>query len=139
MLRELDIQDRDGIKVIQGRAATGMRKFFGQDELPVIMGSTRIAYLIMLDAHCQDHTGRDITLATSRHTAWIVNAKKLAKSIVRNRIRCRFLRKILESQKMACIPEILQLPASPFTNIGIDLIGPLMAKPMVNKRGEMKQ
>ena len=80
--RELDIQDRNGLKVDQGRASTGMRHFFGQGELPVIMGSTRLAFLIMLDAHKQDHAGRDITIATSRHTAWIVNAKKLAKSIV---------------------------------------------------------
>ena len=83
-LRELDIQDKDGLKVICGRASTGMRNFFGQSDLPVIMGSTRLAYLIMLDSHCQDHAGRDITMATSRHTAWIVNAKKLAKSIVQN-------------------------------------------------------
>ena len=137
-LRELDIQDRNSLKVIQGRASTGIRHFFGQGELPVIMGSTRLAFLIMLDAHKQDHAGRDITMATSRHTAWIVNAKKLAKSIVRNCIRCRFLRKILESQKMASIPEILQLPASPFTNIGVDLLGPLKVKAMVNKQAQMK-
>ena len=137
-LRELDIQEIDGLQVVQGRAASGMQKFFGQNSLPVIMGSTRIAYLIMLDAHCMDHTGRDITLAMSRHTAWIVNAKKLSKNIVRNCIRCRFLRKLIETQKMASIPDILQVPAPPFSNIGIDLLGPLVVKSMVNKRASMK-
>ena len=137
-LRELDIHQVDGVQVIQGRAASGMQKFFGQNSLPVIMGSTRVAFLIMLDANCQDHAGRDITLATSRHTAWIVNSKKLSKNIVRNCIRCRFLRKLIESQKMAPIPDILQVPSPPFSNIGIDLLGPLVVKPMVNKRATMK-
>ena len=136
-LRELDIQEIDGLKVVQGRAASGMQKFFGQNSLPVIMASTRVAYLIMLDAHCKDHTGRDITLAMSRHTAWIINAKKLSKNIVRNCVRCRFLRKLIEIQKMASIPDILQVPSPPFTNIGIDLLGPLIVKPMVNKRASM--
>ena len=112
-LKELNIQEVDGIVVMQGRASTGMEKFFGNSALPVIMGSTRVAYLIMLDAHCQDHTGRDITLAMSRKTAWIVNAKKLAKQIVRSCIRCRYLRKRLENQKMALLPDILQVPAAP--------------------------
>ena len=137
-LRELDIQEIDGLKVVQGRAASGMQKFFGQNSLPVIMGSTRVAYLIMLDAHCKDHTGRDITLAMSRHTAWIINAKKLSKNIVRNCIRCRFLRKQIEIQKMATIPENLQVPSPPFSNIGIDLLSPIVVKPMVNKRASMK-
>ena len=137
-LRELDVREIDGLHVIQGRASTGMLKFFGQNYLPIIMGSTRIAYLIMLDAHCKDHTGRDITLAMSRQTAWIVNAKKLSKSIIRNCIRCRFLRKLLEIQKMASIPDILQVPSPPFTNLGLDPVGPVVVKTMTNKRATMK-
>ena len=137
-LKELDIKDDNGMRVIQGRAASGMMKFFGQDTLPVIMGSTRIAYLIMLDAHNQDHTAKDITIATSRHTAWIVNASKLAKQICKGCLRCRFLKKQLENQKMSVLPKCLQVPAPPFTNIGVDLLGPIIIKAMVNKRAKMK-
>ena len=39
---------------------------------------------------------------------------------------------------MALLPDILQIPAAPFTNIGIDLLGPLVVKSMVNKRATMK-
>ena len=74
-LRELDIQELNGLKVIRGRASTGLQHFFGSKYLPVIMNSTRVAYLIMLNAHCQDHAGRDVTMAMSRHDAWIINAK----------------------------------------------------------------
>ena len=68
-LKELNIQKVDGIVFVQGRASTGMEKFFGKSALHVLMGSTRIAHIIMLDAYCQDHTERDIALAMSRKTA----------------------------------------------------------------------
>ena len=101
-LKELNVKENDdGIITVEGRASVGMRQFFGQSSLPVIMGSTRVAYLIMLDAHNQDHAGKDITLATSRHTAWIVNARKLANQVCKNCLRCRFMRKVNHGQKMA--------------------------------------
>ena len=137
-LRELDIQELNGLKVIRGRASTGLQHFFGSKYLPVIMNSTRVAYLIMLNAHCQDHAGRDVTMAMSRHDAWIINAKRLAKRIVKDCIRCRFLRKLLEGQKMAILPDVLQLPSPPFTNVGLDLVGPITVKAMVHKRATMK-
>ena len=137
-LKELDVKDMNGLKVICGRASVGLQNFHGANHLPVIMASTRVAYLVMLEAHCKDHAGRDITMATSRHDVWIVNAKKLAKKIVRSCIRCRFLRKQLEGQKMAPLPAIMQNPCPPFTNIGVDLVGPITVKPMTNKRSSMK-
>ena len=137
-LRELNVKEDDGIIVVEGRASSGMRQFFGQNNLPVIMGSTRVAYLVMLEAHNQDHAGIDITLATSRHTAWIVNARKLANQICKSCLRCRFMRKVAHGQKMSALPDSLQRPAPPFTNVGLDLAGPITVKAMVNKRARMK-
>ena len=77
----------DGLLVVCGRASSGLQYYLGSNFLPVIMGSTRVAYLIMLDSHCEDHAGRDVTMAMSRHEAWIVNAKPLAKKIVKQCIR----------------------------------------------------
>ena len=65
-LKELDTKVVDVIIVMVGRVSAGIEKFFGQSSLPVIMGSTRIAYLIMLDSHCIGHTGWYITLAMSK-------------------------------------------------------------------------
>ena len=137
-LKELDIQDRNGLKVVVGRAQTGLAHFFGKDHLPVIMGETRVAHLIMMTAHWKDHAGRDVTQAMARHEAWIVNARCLAKSVIRSCIRCRYLRKSLEMQKMAILPESIQIQCPPFTNIGLDLCGPLTVKAMTNKRATMK-
>ena len=70
-LKELDLQDHNGLKVVFGRASAGLQHFLGSNYLPVIMGSTRVAYLIMLHSHNKDHAGRDVTMAMSRHEAWI--------------------------------------------------------------------
>ena len=137
-LSELDIQDRNGLQVVVGRARAGLCHFFGKDHLPVIMGETRVAHLIMMTSHWQDHAGRDVTQAMARHEAWIVNAKCLAKKIIRSCIRCRYIRKSLQMQKMAILPESIQVQAPPFTNIGLDLCGPHVVKAMTNKRATMK-
>ena len=109
--KELDVKDIDGLKVVLGRAEIGLQKFFGKNYLPVIMGHTRVAELIMMSAHWKDHTGRDITMATARHEAWIINAKKLAKLLIRRCVRC---------------------------HIGVDLCSPYTVKSMTNKRATMK-
>ena len=126
------------MEVVIGRAKEGLRNFFEQNYLPVIMGSTRVAELIMMAAHYKDHTGRDITQATARHEAWIINAKKLAKNIIKHCVRCRYLRKLLEQQKISELPDFVQIVCPPFTNIGLDLIGPIIVKTMTNKRATMK-
>ena len=138
-LKELDVRERDdGLLVIVGRAQTGLLNLYGTSSLPVIMGNTIVAELIMTSAHWKDHTGQDITMAMSRMEAWIVNARKLAKRIVNKCVRCRYLRKKLEGQKMAVLPDLMQVPSRPFTNIGVDLCGPISVKCMANKRATMK-
>jgi transposase InsO family protein len=138
-LKELDVQEReDGLLVIVGRAQTGLLNLYGTSSLPVIMGNILVAELIMTSAHWKDHTGQDITMAMSRMEAWIVNARKLAKHTVRKCVRCRYLRKKLEGQKMAVLPDLMQIPSRPFTNIGVDLCGPITVKCMANKRATMK-
>ena len=70
--------------------------------------------------------------------AWIIGAKRLASSFCSNCVRCRFLHKLKVQQKMAELPSPLQLPCPPFTNVGVDLCGPLMVHAMTNKRATMK-
>ena len=137
-LKELSVQTEDGILVVIGRAKKGLQAFFGKNYLPVIMHHTRIAELIMTSAHWKDHAGRNITMAMARHEAWIINAKKLAKKIISGCVRCRFIRRLINEQKIAPLPDALQLPCPPFSHIGLDLCGPMIVKAMVNKRAKMK-
>ena len=92
----------------------------------------------MLWAHKENHDARDVTMSIACSKAWIVNAKRLATSICNSCLRCRFLHKIKVEQQMAILPPEIQLPCPPFSNVGIDLCGPLVVKAMTNKRATMK-
>ena len=47
----------------------GLKHYFGVDYLPVLMSSSRVAELIMLDAHNSDHEGRDTMLVPATQVA----------------------------------------------------------------------
>ena len=137
-LKSLPVEEKDGLIVVKGRASKGMSKILGKEYLPVITKQSRVAFLIMLWAHKQNHDYRDLTMSIANSKAWIIGAKRLASSICNNCVRCRFLHKLKVQQKMAELPSPLQLPCPPFTNVGVDLCGPLVVHAMTNKRATMK-
>ena len=122
----LEHPDYPGVLVVKGRAMTGMKTFFGKDHLVILMAETRVAYLITLWAHEQDHSGVDVTAQTTTQVAWIVGVKRLAQKIKNDCIRCKFLEKKLEGQKMASLPPSLTVPCPVFSHIGMDLAGPFI-------------
>ena len=137
-LKHLFTVEKDGLIVVMGRAKAGLKHFFGKEFLPVIMSANRVAFLLMLWAHTQNHDARDITMSIACSKAWIVGSKRLAASITDNCVRCRFLHLRKVEQKMAILPSVVQLQCPPFTNIGIDLSGPLVVHAMTNKRATLK-
>ena len=137
-LKNLFTEERKGVIVVVGRAAEGFQKQFGKDCLPVLMSNSRVAILVMLWAHYQHHLARDITYATSLQKAWIVGGKRLAASIAKGCLRCRFKYKKKVEQQMATLPAEIQTQCKPFTNIGVDLAGPLTVRAMTNKRASLK-
>ena len=137
-LKSLLVEERDGLIVVVGRAKTGMSKFLGKEYLPVLMRKTRVTFLVMLWAHRENHDYRDLTMSIANSKAWIIGAKGLATHICDSCVRCRFLHKLKVQQKMAALPPAIQLPCPPFSNVGIDLCGPLVVHAMTNKRATMK-
>ena len=90
----------------------------------------------MIKSHSEsDHKSVDVTLYTSRHHCWIVNGRKLAKTVVKFCIKCRYMRLKLEMQKMSPLPAELCVPCPAFTNIGLDLAGPFTVQSMLKRRG----
>ena len=114
--------------VVVGRASKGFKKLFQRDYLPIIMAATRTAWLIMLWAHGQDHAGVDNTYQTSLQVAWVVSGRKLARSIKRACVRCRYLAKLLLDQQMSVLPPHLTVPCPCFTYVAVDLAGPFVCK-----------
>ena len=61
-LDKLTVWKEDGILMVTGRDMEGLKHYFGVDYLPVLMSSSRLAKLIIMDAHNADHYAGD------RHT-----------------------------------------------------------------------
>ena len=122
-LAALTISEEDGVLYMSGRADEAMLWAFGRKSLPVIMSETRVAYLLTLSCHERAHAGRDTTLHHTREVAWIVGGRKLAGSIAAACVRCKFLQRRLESQRMAPLPAVMQSPAPPWTYIALDYAG----------------
>ena len=125
--------------VTRGRLGKGLFKILGATELPILLPSSRLARLIMEDAHNQDHKGPKSTLWRARAKAWVWRGYKLAKEVERNCRWCKAKKKKMLEQRMGDLPEDrFDLGSPPFTFVSLDLMGPVIVKGMVNKRGVMK-
>ena len=64
-----------------GRLGKGLFKILGVSELTILLPTSRLAEILMLEAHKEDHKGSTITLWRSRTQAWIWRGSTLAKRI----------------------------------------------------------
>ena len=120
--------------VVSGRLKDNLRVGYDKTELPVLEPSTKLAKMIMEEAHKKNHQGVDRTVQVSRMTAWIIRAGTLAKTIVKNCFFCKKLNKVVAGQIMAPIPEQRLPPTPPFTNTSVDMFGPFKIKDTVKRR-----
>ena len=120
-----------------------MKNVFGKDQLPVIPGKSRIAKLILKEAHQQQvqsnlnnvHNGIHQTLVNSRigiYGAYITNAKQVIKGIISSCPVCRRQAKIPSNAKMAERQGGFgEVPpdGSCFNKIAMDYFGPFWVRP----------
>jgi hypothetical protein len=125
--------------VTRGRLGKSMFQVLGVSELPILLPGSRLAYLVMLQAHRQDHKSVTITLWRSRSGVWVVRGRRLAEKVVRECVLCKARRGVLQQQQMGFLPEErLAIGTRPFSNVCLDFLGPTLVKAMVNKRAQMK-
>ena len=62
-------------------------------------------------------------------------SKSKAKTICKFCVRCNYLRRKTEVQKMAPLPADLTVPCPAFTNVAVDLAGPFQVFSMLKSRG----
>ena len=86
-----------GIWICKGRLAKGLENLLGTKSLPILTKSSRLAELMMLDAHRKNHEGVAGTLAASRALVWILKGRFLARRVVQGCMYCR-----VESRSTSC-------------------------------------
>ena len=141
--KQLVTFEEDGIIYTKMRFTSKvMTNIFGKDKLPVIPGKSKLAKLLLSNAHSENictnlnkvHNGIQQTLANSRiglYGCYITYAKQNIKGIVRNCTNCRRLKKTPSDAKMAERKGGFgELPpdGSAFNKIAIDYFGPFKCK-----------
>ena len=129
----------DGIVYTSGRCGRALLNLLGIAKMPILARSTRLAMLIMLESHVEDHrsTPSDV-LARSRQRAWIIRGRYLAKQVCKACPLCKLNKRKLSKQLMADIPEHQLYPCPPFTYVSLDFAGPYQARAMGNSRSFIK-
>ena len=130
----------NGICWTRGRLGPSVKSLLGPDKLMILSCKSRLAKLIMIQCHGQDHR-RDPgdTLFRSRSYAWIVRGRPLAEKVVKSCAWCNKEAKKTMNQQMGDYPkEKFDIPCRPFTNICVDYAGPYEVKAMNNARSKLK-
>ena len=135
----LDPINSKGRYVTKGRFGKSIKPILGVSELPILLNSSKLAYLIMKEAHEETHNDAKSTLARSRSKIWVVKGMSLAKRVVKDCYHCKLMKKKACEQKMGFLPEErLSFGTPPFTYISLDLAAPILVLDMVKKRVTMK-
>jgi hypothetical protein len=138
IIREHEVGPPRRIKVVMARGEKYLRVAYDAEALPILPHNHPLSRLFLEEAHAADHGGVESMTMRSRAHAWIVKAKKLAKSIKRGCFTCRRRAKVRETQKMAPLPEHCKGPAPVFESTAVDLFGPITFQDTINKRGNGK-
>ena len=119
-----------------------LSRLLGVCSLPILMPTSRAAYLYMVRAHEGEHgtEHKSIveTLARSRQCVWIVRARLLAKKVCQVCYVCKRLKKKLSGQLMAKMKEESLTVCRPWTFVSLDFAGPIKVKGAVNARAKKK-
>ena len=128
---------RDGLYYTKGCLRHGLQQAIRVSELLILSHKSRLAFIIMTQAHCYDHrSGTQDTLWRSRQEAWIIKGKLLAKKVVSRCSYCKTKQKKLSCQIMAELPKECVRRMRPFFLTSLDLTGPYEVRAMVNARAK---
>ncbi|UYV64450.1 hypothetical protein LAZ67_3000767, partial [Cordylochernes scorpioides] len=93
-----------------------------------------VTKLIVMHYHVNNlHSGTQLTLSLIRNKFWIPSGRNLIKRVLNQCLVCLKSKSKAIHQIMGDLPKNRLLPGRPFEKIGIDLAGPIQAKPMLKR------
>lgn len=121
-----------------------MRQILGVSKLIVLSPNSRLAKLIMIQNHAEDHRqDAGDALFRSRKHALIIKGRGLAEKVIKECSWCKILaaqmKKKTANQQMGDLPrERTNVYVKPFTHITLDFVGVFLVKAMNNARSLLK-
>ena len=100
--------------------------------VPLLRQSSLSDFLVR-DAHNQGHLGVAATTSKMRATAWVVNLPKFSKKVVRGCYGCRRDNKEAMQEFLGSPADERLKPSLPFTNVCLDLFGPINVRLTMSK------
>ncbi|XP_028966994.1 uncharacterized protein LOC114828172 [Galendromus occidentalis] len=125
---QLFIDDRDLLRI---RTRLGPAPHLTYDEkCPIVVPhQSRLAKLLIVDAHrVNAHFGVNTVLNQLRRRFWIIRARQIIKSILRQCVVCRRRQGAPASQVEAPLPESRSTLLAPFSVAGVDFCGPFYTR-----------
>ncbi|UYV84687.1 hypothetical protein LAZ67_X003096 [Cordylochernes scorpioides] len=93
-----------------------------------------VTKLIVIHYHINNlHSGTQLTLSLIRNKCWIPSGRNLIKRVLNQCLVCLKGKPKAIHQIMGDLPKNRLLPGRPFEKIGIDLAGPIQAKPILKR------
>ena len=130
--------DERGLIRISGRMKNADLDFCTKHPILLPKNST-LTNLIITDAHLRLKHGdlRD-TLNETRSHYYILQGRSKVKSILRKCVTCRYFEsKPFQKPPMASLPDFRVQVSYPFTNTGVDYLGPLLVKPTLGPSSKL--
>ncbi|XP_027839404.2 uncharacterized protein LOC114121329 [Aphis gossypii] len=137
-LRSLNIKLRYGMIVVGGRLDNAD---LSQDQRqPIILPyNHKVTQLIFSDCHMKLlHCGPQLLLAEIRQLYWPLSGRLLARSTVRNCVKCVRSKPTFQFPIMAPLPKERVQCSRPFTYTGVDFAGPLIIRSGIRGRSGTK-
>lgn len=123
--------DKDGLLRYYGRVNNPSLTYDEQN--PVFLSPHgKMAKLLLSAAHMETlHGGAQQMLQQLRQQFWVSSARRLAKTIIHRCPTCFRYKMKTKTQLMAQLPQTRTTLTKPFTNCGVDYLGPIgvMARP----------
>ena len=124
----------DGIWVVGSRSRKWVEITYNHEEPIFLPYHKAFTKLYVEFVHAISHSGVAATMAKVRLRYWVVNLRRMVKSIVYSCVPCKLYRKGTMDQIMGELPLERTKPSPPWYAISVDLFGPYEVKGSVNKR-----
>ena len=121
--------DKDGVLRVGGRLSQAEET--ENFRFPVILPKRAMITKRLVEWHHKkiEHRGKHSTISELREAGyWVVSASKEVGAVVRNCVRCKWLRGKFAEQKMADLPSSRTTIEPPFTFCGVDFFGHILVK-----------
>ncbi|XP_070068163.1 uncharacterized protein [Drosophila takahashii] len=117
----------DGFELLRVGGRLELANYPDPQKHPILLPrKDHFVELFVRHLHLQNyHTGPMALVALIRQQFWVVNARDLARQVVRSCVLCVRYRPTLETQLMVQLPKERITPSRPFSRCRIDFCGPV--------------